>query len=63
MRTFLHLYVFYMCETFHCIRTSGLKFTPTSTGAIKSNMAVISVETKHREKKFFMIFHTDHNKL
>ena len=60
---FLHLYVFYVCATFHCIWRSRFKVICTLVSALKSKMAAISMETKRGEKKHFLhIFYTDHNK-
>ena len=63
--TFLHLYVFYVCATFHCIWRSRFKVICTLVSALKSKMATISMETKRGKKiiLFFLhIFYTDHNK-
>ena len=62
--TFLHLYVFYVCATFHCIWRSRFKVICTLVSALKSKMAAISMETKRGKKIFFFlhIFYTDHNK-
>ena len=56
--TFLHLYVFYVCATFHCIWRSRFKVICTLVSALKSKMATISMETKRGEKLFcfFSIF-------
>ena len=52
---FLHLYVFYVCATFHCIWRSGFKVICTLVNALKSKMAAISMETK-RGKIFVLFF-------
>ena len=39
--TFLHLYVFYVCATFHCIWRSGFEVICTLVSALKSNMAAM----------------------
>ena len=53
--TFLHLYVFYVCATFHCIWRSRFKVICTLVSALKSKMAAISMETK-RGKKIILFF-------
>ena len=62
--TFLHLYVFYVCATFHCIWRSRFKVICTLVSALKSKLAAISMETKRGKKIFFFspYFYTDHNK-
>ena len=52
---FLHLYVFYVCATFHCIWRSRFKVICTLVSALKSKMAAISMETK-RGKKIILFF-------
>ena len=54
--TFLHLYVFYVCATFHCIWRSRFKVICTLVSALKSKMAAISMETKRGKFFFFSIF-------
>ena len=52
---FLHLHVFYVCATFHCIWRSGFKVICTLVSALNSKMAAVSMETKHGEKNYFVL--------
>ena len=56
--TFLYLYVFYVCASFHCIWRSRFKVICTLVSALKSKMAAISMETKRGNFVlfFFSIF-------
>ncbi len=50
------IYVYYMCATFHCILTGGVKVMRTLVSAIKSKVATISMETKRSGQKILHNF-------
>ena len=56
--TFLHLCVFYVCATCHCIWRRRFKVICTLVSALKSKMAAISMETKRGNFFFLHIFYT-----
>ena len=60
------LFVCLLCMCNFSLHLKRFKVICTLVSAIKSKMAVISMETKRGEKNYFgfflHIFHTDHNK-